>query len=94
MSKEKDWFDARKKDTLLDELHIAITLRHAMIAHQLVDEAIGLGDTASAPDRVKDTHTFEERAEFQSTGALEGCLSMLSVSPLAKDEMKDGVKTQ
>ena len=65
-----------KKEGLLDELNIAITLRHATIAHELVDELIALGDieyVTSALDRV------EER--FQSTGALDGTLSMLSIAP-------------
>jgi len=65
-----------KKQELLDELNIAITLRHATIAHELVDELIALGDieyVTSALDRT------EER--FQSTGALDGTLSMLSIAP-------------
>lgn len=33
-----------KKEGLLDELNIAITLRHATIAHELVDELIALDD--------------------------------------------------
>ena len=39
-----------KKQELLDELNIAITLRHATIAHQLVDELIGLGDIEYVAD--------------------------------------------
>ena len=65
-----------KKEGLLDELNIAITLRHATIAHELVDELIALGDIeylTSALDRT------EER--FHSTGALDGTLSMLSIAP-------------
>ena len=74
-----------KKQELLDELNIAITLRHASIAHQLVDELIGLGDieyVTNALDRVEDTQPIDLRqAGFQSTGALDGTLSMLSIAP-------------
>ena len=73
-----------KKEGLLEELNIAITLRHASIAHQLVDELIGLGDieyVANAFDSVEETHPIEERAGFQSTGALDDTLSMLSIAP-------------
>ena len=76
-----------KKEGLLDELNIAITLRHASIAHQLVDELIGLGDieyVANALDSVEETHPIKERAGFQSTGALDDTLSMLSIAPSAE----------
>ena len=69
---------SKEKDALLDELHIAITLRHATIAHQLVDELIGLGDieyVAAAFDQVEE----DRPAGFQSTGALDDTLSMLSI---------------
>ena len=36
--------DMSKKERLLDELNIAIMLRHATIAHELVDELIALDD--------------------------------------------------
>ena len=75
-----------KKEGLLDELNIAITLRHASIAHQLVDELIGLGDieyVTNALDRVEDTQPIDQRG-FQSTGALDGTLSMLSIAPSAE----------
>ena len=72
-----------KKQELLDELNIAITLRHASIAHQLVDELIGLGDieyVAAAFDQVEE----DRPAGFQSTGALDDTLSMLSIAPSAE----------
>ena len=56
------------KQRLLDELHIAIELRDESIAHQLVDELM-------MRDR-REPHT-----RLQSTGALDGALSMLSVDP-------------
>ena len=74
-----------KKEGLLDELNIAITLRHATIAHELVDELIAVGDieyVTNALDRVEDTQPIDLRqAGFQSTGALDGTLSMLSIAP-------------
>ena len=72
-----------KKQELLDELNIAITLRHATIAHELVDELIGLGDieyVTTALDRVEAPPPIDQRG-FQSTGALDGTLSMLSIAP-------------
>ena len=68
-----------KKQELLDELNIAITLRHATIAHELVDELIALGDIEYVTSALDST---EER--FQSTGALDGTLSMLSIAPSAE----------
>ena len=56
------------KQRLLDELHIAIELRHESIAHQLVDELM-----------MRDRR--EQHTRLQSTGALDGALSMLSVDP-------------
>ena len=56
------------KQRLLDELHIAIELRHESIAHQLVDELMMRGRR-------------EQHTRLQSTGALDGALSMLSVDP-------------
>ena len=53
---------------LLDELHIAIELRHESIAHQLVDELMMRGRR-------------EQHTRLQSTGAFEGTLSMLCVDP-------------
>ena len=77
-----------KKEGLLDELNIAITLRHASIAHQLVDELIALGDieyVANALDSVEDTQPIDQRQTgFQSTGALDDTLSMLSIAPSAE----------
>ena len=74
-----------KKEGLLDELNIAITLRHATIAHELGDDLIGLGDieyVTNALDRVEDTQPIDLRqAGFQATGALDGTLSMLSIAP-------------
>ena len=74
-----------KKEGLLDELNIAITLRHASIAHQLVDELIALGDieyVTNALDNVEDTSPIDQRQTgFQSTGALDDTLSMLSIAP-------------
>ena len=72
-----------KKEGLLDELNIAITLRHASIAHQLVDELLALGDieyVTIALDNVEDTQPIDQRG-FQSTGALDDTLSMLSIAP-------------
>ena len=77
-----------KKEGLLDELNIAITLRHAAIAHQLVDELIALGDieyVTNALDSVEETHPIDpHRTGFQSTGALDDTLSMLSIAPSAE----------
>ena len=59
------------KQRLLDELHIAIELRDESIAHQLVDELMMRARR-------------EQHTRLQSTGALEGPLSLFCVDPSDK----------